>query len=269
VNKAVFLLLLFLLPALIYFPGNTHASGGDYIIFRGQVAEMYIQDVSAPVRVRAVYYAANNIPQSVEIEIPYSVTGHNYSFSGSVTVLSGHEAVIYLPPMPSGRYSIEVYAVSGAVQSEHLRQDFAVSPAPLPYIISLSEDGTHLYFSSKVLNESGRPDPSITFTVELYSYQIHVGEVLIRSYNTTNMSIEIPEEYRHGILIIEVRDVFGWRNGNGVNIADAVYAGQPIQYDYDYKTREPYASRSVLYGALAFVSIIAIFAVAARRSYYD
>ena len=264
-SKGFFLLLILLLPTLIYFPGNTHASGGDYIIFRGQVAEMYIENATAPVKVRAVYYAANNIPQSINIDIPFTVTGYNYSYSSQITLLSGHEALISLPPMPAGRYTIEIYATAQGISSEHLRQDFAVSPAPLPYEIALSDDGTHLYFSSKVLNETGQIDPNITFRVELYNYQMHVGEVLIRTYNTTNMSIEIPASYRHGILIIEVYDKYGWRNGNGVDISQAVYAGPPLQYDFDYKLREPYASRSMWYAAAAFISIIIIFMIASRR----
>ena len=265
------ILLILALLSIFYFPGNVHAESGDYIVFRAQIAEMYIENSTAPIRVRAIYYASNSIPQSVDIEIPYIVTGPDgYNLEGSITVRSGQDTVINLPPMRKGHYHIDIHAEAKGISSERLRQDFAVSPAPVPYELSLTDDGKHLFFISKQLNETGQPDPDFPFTIEIYSYRLHAGESLVTRYsNITKLNIEIPLEYRHGIITIDVIDRWGWRNGNSVDIGNSIFSGYPLQYDYDYQLREPYKSRTPVYFTLALflIAFFYILAIAIRRRY--
>ena len=271
--KASKILLILALLSMIYFPGNTTAgTSGDYIIFRAQIAEMYIENSTAPIRVRAIYYAANNIPQSVDIEIPYTVTGPDYNLQSSVTIRSGQDAVINLPPMAKGHYHIDIHAEAKGISSEPLRQDFAVSPAPIPYQLSLSPDGRHLFFISKQLNETAQPDPNFPFTIEIYSYRLHMGETLVTKYsNITKLDMDVPAEYRHGIITIDVIDRWGWRNGNSVDIGNSIFTGYPLQYDYDYELREPYKSRTPMYflSAMIAIGIGYVIALSIKRRYDD
>ena len=268
VNKLIFLLAVL---SLLYFPGNVQANSGDYIIFRAQIAEMYIENATAPMRVRAIYYASNSIPQSLDIEIPYTITGpDNYKLQSSVTIRSGQDMTINLPPMHKGHYHIDIHAEAKGVSSEPLRQDFAVSPAPVPYELSLSDDGAHLFFRSKQLNETAQPDPNFPFTIEIYSYRLHAGESLVTKYsNISELDMDIPQEYRHGIITIDIIDRWGWRNGDSVDISNSIFTGYPLQYDYDYQMREPYKSRTPMYFAYALITIafFYIMAILIRRRF--
>lgn len=254
---AITFLISFLFAPGIFAQGFTSA---DYIIFRGWISPMYIQNVSAPIKVMAIPYQ-NNKPFSAQLTVVYQVRGLNvdYELNGTESVISGRISVIYLPPMQQGHYEITIYARYGGVTSRKMTEDFAVSPPPDPYELSITPDGSVITFKSKVLNETGHIDPNVTFRLEIYVYEHGLSESLVTSYDgITNLTIRVPEEWRHGILIVEVVDRWGWRNGMGIDISQFRFYGPPLQYDYYYSHREPFASRQIWYLVAAIVLIIVL-----------
>ena len=242
------------------------AAESNYIIFRAYISPLYIENASAPVKVLAIEFKSNK-PISSTITVSYDVRAveGSYTASGEQAIQSGRETMIYLPAMLQGHYTIKISAHHEQLTSRKTEQDFAVSPAPIPYSLSISSDGSFLSFHSLKLNETSVPDPDYPFRMEIYSYETHGGEALITTYdNLTSLNISIPAEWKRGILIVEIVDVNGWRNGASVDLANFQFQGRPLQYDYQYTIREPYASHRMYYVFGAFIMIIVMYLAALR-----
>lgn len=235
-------------------------ASGEYVIFRAWVSPMYIRNVSAPIKVMAIPFS-NNKPLSDMVKISYMIEGLNvnYSYNGTINIHSGRTAIIYLPEMDLGHYFISMYAEYRGVKSRKVEQDFAVSPAPDPYDLYFTPDGSEIHFESLVLNETGEIDPKVTFRLEIYQYEHGIGESLVTTYDgVTNITIKVQESWKTGILIVEVVDRWGWRNGMSIDLAHFRFVGVPVQYDYQYYNREPFASRQPLMIGITIVVILFI-----------
>lgn len=250
----VILPLVLLLPIL----GVATAGAGDYIIFRAVIPPLFIENTTAPIQVMAIYFQADK-PQSVELTVRYEITGLNvqYQSRGETALMSGRQVMIYLDPMSKGHYSIKLWAEYKGLKSRIINQDFGVTPPPVPYEAYFTDDGSAFYFRSLLLNETGQPDPEKPFTLNVFLYRTGMGESLVTSFhNVTELNLTIPEEWKTGILIIDIEDAYGWHNGMKIDLSNMIFAGAPIQYDYAYMTREPIASRSWWWGLTALMAIV-------------
>jgi hypothetical protein len=266
IRRRIIVLALLLAPI---FMSSALAAGDDFVVFRAEISPLYIENASAPVRVLAIPWQDNK-PTSGQLTVRWEVRGLNvnYSASGELAVRAGKSTILYLPPMRTGHYSVKLWAEWNGVKSWPVDQDFGVSPAPVPYTLSISQDGSTITFRSLMLNETGEPDPDFPFRLEIYVYQTGAGEALVAAYEgITNLTLEVPDEWRVGILIVDVIDVFGWRNGMGIDLSAFRFSGTPLMYDYQYEVREPFASRQIWYvgGAFALILVMYVLALRVRR----
>ena len=244
-------------------------ANGDYVIFRADIPPMFIKNASSPVKVLAIPFEDNKpVYASVTIHIIVSGLNIHYTLNKSVSIYTGRGKIIYLNPMQEGHYNIKLWATWDGVQSITVNQDFAVSPAPEPYELYFDQDGSHIHFKSKVLNSTGQIDPNVTFHIEIWLWD-GSQESLVQTYNNvTNLTITVPPSWKSGILIVDVVDRFGWRNGMTINLANFQFDGVPVQYDYHYAQREPFASRHLWYAGAALFTILVI-AFYIRRWYNE
>lgn len=245
-KKIAFILTLFLIATLGVSLQTQASSSSNYVIFRANISPMYIMNTTAPIRVIAIPFV-NNKPLYATIQIHINVTGINvnYSYSNIVNVHTGAPQTIYLPSMKGGHYGIIIYAEYSGVKSHIINQDFAVVPAPLPYSLYFDNDGSEIHFTSKVLNATGKIDPNVTFRLEIYLWD-GSGQSLVSVYqNVTNLTLEVPPNWKTGILIVDVVDQYGWRNGMSINLQDFQFQGYPVEYDYQQTHRYPAAGRTV------------------------
>lgn len=264
ISRAIIALLIFSIVApVIQAPVAAESS---YIIFRAYISPLYIENTSVIMKVLGIELRGNK-PISSTITVHYDVKAveGDYEASGEQAIQSGRETLIYLPALLQGHYTIKIYAQHEQLTSRKTEQDFAVSPAPIPYSLSISSDGSFISFHSLKLNETSVPDTNYPFRMEIYSYETHGGEALVTTYdNLTCLNISIPAEWKRGILIVEIVDVNGWRNGASVDLANFQFQGRPLQYDYQYTMREPYASHRLYYVLGAFIMIIMMYFAALR-----
>ena len=161
-----------------------------------------------------------------------------------------------------------LYAEWKGIKSKVVDQDFGVTKAPIPYSLSFSDDGSCIHFTSLKLNRTGVPDPKFPFRLEIYQYVHGSGESIVTTYtNITNITIHVPDNWKTGILYVEVVDCWGWRNSATINLAQMQFTGIPLSYDYHYSQREPFSSRQPYYILISIVLLVfAIWAI--RRWWY-
>ncbi len=244
------------------FTGQIHASvgsdTGDYVIFRVNIPPMFIMNTSSPIQVLAIPFHDNKpVYASVDVHIEISGLNVEYNRSMTISVYSGRAQIIYLDPMQEGHYGIKLWAVWHGIQSRDVDQDFGVSPAPEPYELYFDQDGSHIHFKSKVLNSTGYIDPNVTFRIEIYLWD-GSKQSLVSSYDVTNLTIKVPASWKMGILVVDVVDRYGWRNGMSIDLAHFQFEGIPVQYDYHYTQREPFASRQIWYVVIVIFVILGI-----------
>ena len=244
--RKIALILLVFLACTLGFSAQTHASvGSDYVVFRANISPMYIVNATAPVRVIAIPFE-NNKPVYADLSIHIAIHGLNvnYTFTNTVTVQTGRTENIYLPPMREGHYDIQIYAEYRSIKSRVVDQDFGVVPAPRPYELYFTNDGSEIHFSSLVTNETGELDPNVTFRLEIYRWDGSQQSLVSVYQNITNITISVPQNWRSGILIVDVIDEYGWRNGMSINLQEFQFQGYPVEYDYEQAHRYPAAGRS-------------------------
>ncbi|NPA74781.1 MAG: hypothetical protein GXO25_01705 [Euryarchaeota archaeon] len=238
------------------------------MIFRANIPPMFILNSSAPIQVLAIPFESNK-PISATVTIHIQIQGINvrYNFTDAVNILSGQGKEIYLPAINrTGHYNMILYADYHGLLSRKVNQDFAVCPAPRPYQLYFDPDGSHIHFKSLVLNATGHIDPNVTFTIQIYCWNGQQQSLVATYRHITNITIPVPESWKTGILIVNVIDEYGWVNGMTINLAAFQFQGAPVQYDYHYAQREPFASRQLWYLVAAVVVILGI-AYGIRRWY--
>ncbi len=235
-----------------------HASASNYIIIRTNVNPMYIE--GDPIRIQVfILVFRNNKPtdETAEIIIKISGIGINYSYEEHVTIRGGRRYTISLPSLKEGHYYISIQAIKGNMKSQKIKVEFGVTKAPIPYSIHFSPDGSKLYFTSLKLNQTGVPDPDYPFTLYIYASSHGTGEVLIRTIkNVTKLTLSIPSSWRSGTLIVDVVDIYGWRNSATMDLSTFSFEGIPAMYDYEYMLKEPFKSRTLQRAATAFIILI-------------
>ncbi len=248
------------------FSGQIHGSvgSGDYVIFRAIISPLYIENESVIIQVLAVPFQDNKpVGETCTVYVKISGLNTNYNYSQQYTVHSGRAETLYLPALKEGHYDMNLYAAWNGLPSRNVDQDFGVTKPPVPYSLSFSEDGSYIRFKSLKLNSTGVPDPDYPFKLEIYEYVHGSGESLITTYkDITNITIYVPENWRAGILYVEVIDCWGWRNSATINLAQMQFQGIPLSYDYHYTQREPFASRMPYYIIISLILLVlAIWAI--------
>lgn len=235
------------------------SSSGSYVIFRANIPPMFIKNSSSPIQLLAIPFHDNKpVYASVIIHIEITGLNVNYHQNKTTSVFSGRPEMVYLNPMDEGHYDMKLWATWNGMKSKVVDQDFGVSPAPEPYELYFNQDGSEIHFKSRVLNSTGQIDPNVTFHLEIWLWN-GVQQTLVESYgNVTNLTISVPQSWKSGILIVDVVDRYGWRNGMSINLANFQFEGVPVQYDYHYAQREPFASRQLWYAVVAIAVILGI-----------
>lgn len=242
------LFLLITLGVLVqFFPSvQAESSKNDYVIFRANSGAMYMMNATAPVAVLAIPFHDNRpIYATVNIHVSIKGLNVNYTFNSTYQVRSGIPKTIYLPAMNEGHYRIIMYAEYKGIVSNVVDQDFAVVPAPLPYEITFTNDGSQIIFKSNVLNATGKIDPKKPFHIEIYLWDGNQQSLVATYSNVTNLTINVPDSWKTGILIVDVVDIYGWVNGMSIDLAHMQFQGYPLEYDYYQTRRFPLAGYSI------------------------
>ena len=259
--KIAFIVLLFFIVSL-GFSSQIDASGSsDYVIFRANISPMYIMNSTAPIQVLAIPFK-NNKPVYATVQIHINIQGINvnYTYNQVIPVEAGMKKTIYLPAMNGGHYDIILYAQYMGIKSRVVDQDFGVVPAPLPYELTFNNDGSQIIFKSKVLNATGQIDPTTTFRLEIYLWDGNTQNLVNIYQNITKITINVPRSWRHGILIVDVIDKYGWHNGMGINLQEFQLQGFPVEYDYEQSRRYPAAGHNWLwYFGVAFIALVLLY----------
>ncbi len=262
-RKIAFILCIFFFVTL-GFASQIHASvssmSGDYVIFRANISPLYIENESVVIQVMAVPFQGNK-PVGETSTVHITITGVNvlYHYSEDYSVGSGRYETLYLPALKEGHYDMTLYAEWHGIRSKLVDQDFGVTKAPVPYSLSFSDDGSVIYFTSLQLNSTGQPDPHFPFTLEIYEFVHGEGESLVITYkNITQITIHVPNEWKRGILYVEVVDCWGWHNSATIDLAKMQFQGIPVSYDYMYTQQEPFASRRPSYIIATAIAIIIV-----------
>lgn len=245
-HKIAFILLIFFALTLGFSPQISASSGsGNFVIFRANISPMYIMNVSAPIQVMAIPFVANK-PVYATVQIHVVITGINvkYNYSQIIPLNTGVQQTIYLPAMQQGHYGIVTWAEYRGVKSKVISEDFGVVPAPLPYECYFDNDGSKIHFKSKVTNATGQIDPNFKFRLEIYLWDGDQQSLVSVYTNVTNLTINVPPNWRTGILIVDVVDQYGWRNGMSINLQEFQFSGYPVEYDYQQTHRYPAAGRT-------------------------
>lgn len=249
VGKAPRILVVFLIFFVVC---RTASAGGiDFATLRVSVPDIWLENVSVPVRYRVGVYS-HHIGVSTTVVLSVEVSGP-VSWAGSYEVLSFRPGEVRIPPLPRGYYEVRVSA-------EGLSYMFrmVIAPPPVPYESAFSPDGSTYVFRSKKLVMNGtKPDPRFPFTLYFTVYVPGSGEFLAMvKENVTELEMEIPEEWKRGIVMVDVVDVYGWRNSKGMDLSKGILGSGPDAYDY-LALREPpraWARPEVLLAAaVAFV----------------
>ncbi|AGB04083.1 hypothetical protein AciM339_0218 [Aciduliprofundum sp. MAR08-339] len=264
-SKRTTLILLIFLAVTLGFSPQIHASSGSYVVFRANVSPMYIMNVSAPIHVIAIPFHDNKpIYGNLQLYIMINGINVNYTYKTTIQIPPGRQNTIYLPAMAEGHYNITLYTDYNGIKSMIIKEDFAVVPAPLPYELTFSNDGSKIIFKSKVLNQTGQIDPNTTFRLEIYVWD-GIQENLVDVFtNVTNLTINVPASWKTGILIVDVVDQYGWRNGMSVDLAHFQFQGYPAEYDYEQIHRYPLAGRSWPWYVGVLIFILVMLTVAKR-----
>ena len=250
-----------LISVLLFLPAYSSAGGGNYIIMRANVNPLYIEGESIFIQAFILVFK-NNKPtdESATLHIKIQGLNVNYSYSEETILRGGKRESIYLPALQEGHYKITLYAEKGTLKSRTFTFDFGVSKPPVPYSAEFSPGGSKFYFKSLKLTENGTIDPNYPFTLKFYSMQHGGGETLVRTItNVTELTMKIPESWRHGILIVEVIDKWGWKNSATMDLSSFSFTGIPLMYDYEYALREPFRShhwKYIIVSILIFLLIM-------------
>ena len=244
------LILLLLLPSV-------HA-GSNYIILRANVNPMYIEGESIQIQAFILVFHANKpTDESAILKVSIQGIDINYNYNEEITIRGGRKSTFNLVSLKEGHYKITIYAKKGSLRSQIMTFEFGVTKAPVPYSISFSPGGKKVYFKSLKLNENGTIDTNYPFTLYVNSFIHGEGEVLIKTIrNATNISFSIPETAKHGVVTVDVVDCFGWKNSATMDLSSFSFTGYPISFDYDYRLREPFKSRTLLHIAITIITIL-------------
>jgi len=242
------LILLLFFTFTLGFSSQIHASvgSGDFVVYRANISPMYIANESVVFQAMAIPFHGNK-PFMATVKVWVSIKGLNvnYTLKTSFDVMAGRLETLYLPALQEGHYEIMTWAEYNGIKSKVIDEDFGVTEAPVPYTLTISSDGSIIHFQSLRYNSTGQPDPKYPFTLLIYVDSHGTGESLVKTItNVTNITIQVPESWKTGILYVEVVDVYGWHNGNSINLANMQFAGTPLSYDYYYAQREPYKSHT-------------------------
>ena len=243
------------------------SAGGDFVIFRANISPLYIENESVIVQVLAIPFQGNK-PTGESSTVHVQISGINvkYNYSQQFTVHSGRAETLYLPALAEGHYDILLYAEWRSIKSKVVDQDIGVTKAPVPYSLTFTDDGSYIRFTSLKMNKTGVPDPNFPFRLEVYQYTHGGGESLVTVYtNVTNITIHVPDNWKTGILYVEVVDCWGWRNSATINLAAMQFQGIPVSYDYHYAEREPFASRWPSYIAASMIGMAIVIYLLYRR----
>ena len=263
--RATLTLLLFLACTLGFSSQIQASNASNYVIFRANISPMYIMNASAPIQVLAIPFE-NNKPVYADVEIHINIQGLNvnYSYENIIPITTGRSENIYLPAMQQGHYFIVVYAEYRGIKSQIIREDFAVVPAPVPYELYFSNDGSEIHFTSKVTNSTGQIDPNVTFRLEIWLWDGSQQSLVSVYQNVTNLTLEVPPNWRTGILIVDVIDRYGWRNGMNINLQAFQFQGYPVQYDYQQSHRYPAAGRTWQWYVVVIILVLVLLYIGKR-----
>ncbi len=269
-KKIIALTYIFFLLFTVGVATQIHALGSsNYVIFRANIAPLYIENESVVIQVLSIPFE-NNKPVGESSTVHIILTGINvqYNYSQEFSVHSGRSKTLYLPALKEGHYNIQLWAEWRGERSYKVQQDIGVTKAPIPYSLAFSDDGSYIKFTSLKLNKTGVPDPNFPFRLEIYQFTHGAGESLVTTYtNITNITIHVPDNWKTGILYVEVVDVYGWRNSATINLAEMQFQGVPVSYDYHYMQREPFASRYTY--IVIFVLVGLIISIVALRWWWE
>ncbi len=245
-HKIGLIVLLFFMFTL-GFSSQIHASvgSGNFVVFRANISPMYIQNTSAPIQVMAIPFQSNKpIYATLQIHVLIKGMNVNYNYSQTINVQTGIQQTIYLPAMKQGHYFISTWATWKGIKSQVISEDFGVAPPPEPYEVGFTNDGSQIYFKSKVLNSTGDIDPNVQFRLEIFLWDGNQESLVSVYNNVTNLTINVPPNWKTGILIVDVVDRYGWINGMSINLQNFQFQGYPVQYDYHQRERYPLAGYS-------------------------
>ncbi len=264
-RKFALFLTLFFAVTLGFSPQTQASNGSNFVVFRANISPMYIMNVSAPIQVLAIPFQSNKpVYATLQIHVKIQGINVNYSYDQIFPIRTGVQQTIYLPAMQQGHYAIVTWAEYKGIKSKIISEDFGVVPAPLPYECYFSNDGSKIHFKSKVLNSTGQIDPNTTFRLEIYLWDGSQQSLVSVYNNVTNLTINVSPNWRTGILIVDVVDQYGWRNGMSINLQAFQFQGYPVEYDYQQAHRYPAAGRSWTW-YLGVVIIALILAVIGKR----
>jgi len=268
--RGIFILLVVALLVVDLYPGE--ASGeGEYIVFSADIPILWISNTSMVFNVEAIYFS-NNKPSDTRPMLEYSISrvGNNSVLEyGGVSINPGVSYPVEVQGLEEGHYSIVLSVSVGNISSGLQKTDFGVSPAPLPYRVDISLSGDFLAFNSQVYNSSGGVDLNTSFSVEVWRWSIYGDKMRVRVWNNiTRLSFNVPDSWKSGILVIDIIDVNGWRNGNSIDFSQSIYTGYPLIYDFEPYDKEPLASNNILSAGgrvLLVVGILSILVYFKRR----
>lgn len=227
--------------------------GFEFATLRVSVPDIWLENVSVPVRYRVGVYS-HHIGISATVVLSVEVSGP-VSWSRSYEVLSFRPGEVRIPPLPRGYYEVVVSA--GDVS---YRFRMVIAPPPVPYESSFSPDGsTYVFRSERLLLNGTEPDPRYPFTLYFTVYVPGSGEFLaLVKENVTELEMRIPEEWKRGVVMVDVVDVYGWRNSKGMDLSKGILGSGPDAYDYLALRVPPRAwarPEVLLAAAVAFVGV--------------
>ena len=249
------LTVLLILPAMC-----VSATSNDYIILRARVNPMYIAGETVHVQAFSLLFRGNK-PTDESTTLHIKVEGINlqYSYIEEANIGSGRLHTISLPALNEGHYRIIFFAQKGGLKSQYLGFEIGVTKAPIPYTCNFSPDGRKIYFTSQRLDRNGSIDKDYPFTLYISTYSHGGGETLVRTIeNVTNITINTPTN--HGIVIVDVVDIYGWRNSATMDLSSFSFTGWPVQYDFEYLYRDPFKSHRIYHFIEAIIGILIMFA---------
>jgi len=245
------------------------AGAGDYIVIRANVNMLYIEGESIPIQARVLVYE-NGKPTDQSATLKVSIRGmdNNVTRSNSLHISGGRRlSNFFLSSIDmEGHFRLTVYAERGGVKSQVMAFEFGVSKAPVPYTCYFNRDGSRIHFKSLRTNESGVPDPDFPFDVKVYFSRYGEDRTMIKSRRgVTEATIRVPEDVQRslGVCFVDVVDMHGWLNSDGMNIDQGDFSGEPPTYAFGHEHMEPYRSSQLQYVAIGVISILVILAVVA------
>lgn len=251
-SKAL-LIPLFILLLVLPAAANVGVADSDddsaYIALRLRIRTMYIENESIMIKIKPTLFrvqGGNDIPTDETLQIHCKIEGesNNIEYETEFSAQSQTVTTQNLRSLPIGRYSITIHAEKGNIESRKEQQEFGVFKPPIPYHIHFRSRGSAIDFYSKKLNETGHLDPKYNFTLKIFRYRHGSGETLIKTVkNVVDITIEVKEEWRDGVIIVDVFGPNGWVNSANMVGDSLVMRSPPIRYNYDWDEQEPVKSK--------------------------